>query len=334
MEIAEVLKKKILSIKAEGGSAKTIAWYEENINLFILHLIDRGTEPVVQNITIDQAESWFVSQKEKGLSPNTLENRCRCLKAFSNWLYQREYTKVNQLAKLKKPKVVKEDFDIVEIREIQKLLNSIDEKKPQGTRDRAIIALLYETGLRCGEVSNLKIEDLFDGFLRVRAATTKSRKPRNVPIGDKLQRMLVTYVDQYRDNHDVRNNTPTDYLFRSRTGQQLGVHAIETMLYKRCRAAGIRQFSPHKLRHSFATVALESGLPEIILQARLGHSTLQMTAEYTRQVARRELVKKGAVFSLLDHVEIDEAKPRKQRSDKGTKRPNYRKTQPKLRAIK
>lgn len=125
MELSEALKKKVLSIKAEGGSAKTIAWYEANVNLFILHMTEHRVEPVVHNLTIDQVESWFVSQKEKGLSPNTLENRCRCLKAFANWLYQREYTKVNQLAKLKKPKVVKEDFDIVELREIQKLLNSL-----------------------------------------------------------------------------------------------------------------------------------------------------------------------------------------------------------------
>ena len=331
MKIMDGLSRKLQAIRAERGSPKTLEWYEDNISLFVRYLSEQEIDPVLSNLTVENVEAWLVQQGEDGLSSSTLENRVRCLKAFCRFLYDREYLKVNQLDRLKKPRVIKEDIDIVEPWEIQKLLNSIGDKKAIDVRDRVLIALMYETGLRCGEVANLKLDDLSleDQFIRVRATTTKSRKPRVVPLGDRLCRMLTTYLDFFRDKHDIRNNIPSDYLFRSRTGQKISVNGIEQMLTKRCDKAGIKHINPHLLRHSNATISLEGGLPELILQQRLGHSTLQMTGEYTRQVARRE-VKKGAAFSLLDHIEVSETKVRKPRSDRGKKR----KVEPRLRVLK
>lgn len=225
MQLSEALERKIRSIAAEvHNSQKTASWYREWVNAFCRFLADKRLDQTVGNLTVDNVE-WFLSelrtqcdkrkQEQVLISPNTVANRARCLRAFANWLYQRDYTKEHQLAKLGVPRDALEDPEIAEPWEIGRLVTSIDMKAPYGYRDICIILMLYDLGLRCGELCNLKMEDVHlevkTGWVYVKASTTKSRKARPVPLGARVHELLMLYVERYRDKVDVCKNAPTDH---------------------------------------------------------------------------------------------------------------------------
>lgn len=335
MRLEEALERKVRSIAAEGhDSQRTAAWYREVVKLYGDFLVQKGLAATVDNLTVDNAE-WFLSElrttnytrqgKVHGRrSPNTVANRARCLRALANWLYQRDYTKEHQLGKLAVPKDVLEDPEIVEPNELQKMIDSIDTKAPYGMRDCCILLMLYDLGLRCGELCNLQMGDVHlegrVGWVYVRAATTKSRKPRPVPLGARLLDTLTLYIERYRDANAIRKQAPTDHLFRNRCGQRLSPNGVLQMLHKRCDQAGVRRIHPHLLRHSNACLEIEAGAPELFVKQKLGHSDLSMTDYYSHLAARRSILKQPMVFSLVDQLKIKVDKPRKTRSDKGKPR--------------
>ena len=145
-------------------------------------------------------------------------------------------------------------------------------RAPYGYRDACIILLLYDMGLRCGELCNIKMEDVHleakTGWVHVKASTTKSRKARPVPLGARLHELLQLYIERYRDNIYARKNTPVDYLFRNRNGQQFTTNGILLLLYRRCDEARLRSLSPHLLRHTNATLEIEGGAPELFVKQR------------------------------------------------------------------
>lgn len=230
-----------------------------------------------------------------------------------------------------------EDPEIAEPNEIQRVIDAIDTKKPFGMRDASIVLMLYDLGLRCGELCTLTMDDVHlegrVGWIYVRAATTKSRKARPVPLGAQLLEMLTVYIDRYRDAHSVRKRVPSDYLFRNRYGNKLSPGGVLQMLYTRCDQAGVRRIHPHLLRHSNACLEIEAGAPELFVKQKLGHADLTMTDYYSHLVARRSILKQPAVFSLVDQMKIKVGKPRKTRSDKGKPR-KTKPTPPQLRRVK
>lgn len=348
MQLIEALERKLRSIAAEGhNSQKTALWYQHSIKGFVNFLVEKGVEPVVANLSVDNVE-WYMAELRGGfnrrnkkeqvlISPNTVANRARCFRALANWLYQREYTKEHQLAKLPVPKDVLEDPEIVEPWEINKLVNAIDLKASHGYRDACIILMLYDLGLRCGELCNIAMEDTHlegrTGWVYIKASTTKSRKARPVPIGVKLHEMLTLYIERYRDNVHIRKNKPSGYLFRNKNGQKFSTGGVLQMVYRRCKEAGIRRLHPHLLRHSNATLSIEAGTNELMVKAKLGHADLTMTDYYAHLAARRSILKQPKVFSLLDEVDIKVNRPRKQRSDKGKPR-KIKPVPPQLRVVR
>ena len=348
MLLTEALERKLRSIAAEGhNSKKTASWYQECVKGFSTFLEEKRIEPTVGNLTVDNVE-WYLAdlrtrfdarnKKEKvRISPNTVANRARGLRALSNWLFERDYTKEHQLAKLSIPKPVLEDPEIVEPHEIQKLLNRIDFRAAYGYRDACVILMLYDLGLRAGELCNLTMEDVHlegkTGWVYVKASTTKSRKPRPVPLGARLHEMLTNYVERYRDNVTIRQNKPTDHLFRNRNGQKFTTNGILEILYRRSEEAGIRRLHPHLLRHSSACLSIEAGTNELFVKQKLGHSDLGMTDYYSHLAARRSILKQQKAFSLADQITIKEDKPRKTRNDKGKPR-KVKPIPPQLRAVK
>ena len=172
--------------------------------------------------------------------------------------------------------------------EIRALLNAIGTENPIDIRDRALIVLLYSTGLRVTELVNVKMTDI-DFHRNVLSCVGKRQKIRHVPFGmvarAELERYLHTIRPQKVDNSDC------PFVFPGRFGRALTRQAVWKMLNRRARAVGLRgHLSPHKMRHSFATAILENGGDIRSVQALLGHSSLSTTQMYTH-VLTVDLVK-------------------------------------------
>jgi integrase/recombinase XerD len=172
--------------------------------------------------------------------------------------------------------------------EVELLLRAPETDTPAGLRDRAMLELLYATGLRVSELIRVKVEDLVmdAGFLRT---IGKGSKERIVPFGDAARVSIVEYIERGRFDLDKRRGDP--YLFLSNRGRPMSRQSFWMKIVKYARNAGITsQISPHVLRHAFATHLLENGADLRSVQMMLGHSDISTTQIYTH-VSRARLQK-------------------------------------------
>ncbi len=171
--------------------------------------------------------------------------------------------------------------------EVNTLLQSIDPADlPYGARDRAMLEMLYGSGLRVSELVSLRAEqvDWEESFLRI---TGKGHKTRYVPLGGVAARALRSYLNHARTRL-LRNGRRADVLFLSNRGERLTRDRIRQIIKERARAAGLPEnVYPHILRHSFATHLLENGADLRVIQDMLGHASLSTTQVYTHVDQKR-----------------------------------------------
>ena len=200
------------------------------------------------------------------------------MKKFYAWLVDSGLLAKSPFGSLSAPKIQRYHPPYLSVREIEALLDSIDTTAPPGLRDRAIIELLYGSGLRISEAINLQVREIeFDaGFIRVLG---KGEKERLVPLG----RPSVLAIESYLDKRPKpASTTDAKYLFLSRFGKRYSRPGFWKLIHKRFVAAGItKQVTPHTLRHSFATHMLEGGADLRVVQEMLGHADISTTQIYT-----------------------------------------------------
>jgi len=169
--------------------------------------------------------------------------------------------------------------------QINDLLHSVDTKKMLGTRDRAILELLYATGMRVSEIATLKMEgvDMEVGFVRCRG---KGFKERIIPLGRQAKKWVKKYLKEVRPL--LKRVDVSDNLFLNRVGGKLTRQGIWEMIKKQGKKIGLADISPHTLRHTFATHLLEGGADLRAVQEMLGHVDISTTQIYT-QLDRKRL---------------------------------------------
>ncbi len=163
--------------------------------------------------------------------------------------------------------------------EIQKLLDAPQDDDPLAVRDRAMLELLYSSGLRASELATLEMPHLSPelGVVRVFG---KGSKERIVPVGRPAMAALLAYVSDLRPRL-VRAGNPSQSLFLSRTGRPISRVVVWQIIQRKAQAAGLRHIHPHMLRHSFATHLLAGGADLRVVQELLGHSNIKTTQIYT-----------------------------------------------------
>ena len=210
-ELAELAKEYELYNRTEGKSSKTIDWYNLSLKQFHLFLMESeqstrlaelGERQVREFILYLQGKvRWkdhpYIPEQKKGLAAISIQTYIRGLRAFFNWLHKQGYTTENRLANLKPPKAQHKLTQILTEDEIKTIFSSLDLNISAGRRDYAILLVLLDTGLRCSELANLKLDDvnIDDGLLKVMG---KGGKERIVPFGVIAQRALLRYVSHFR----------------------------------------------------------------------------------------------------------------------------------------
>lgn len=173
--------------------------------------------------------------------------------------------------------------------EVQSLMRACSRTAPTGIRDRALIALMWRTGLRISEALALRPSDVDPSRRTVRVANGKGGRHRIVGIDDDALARLDRWLDTRRELPGVTRSSP---LFCTLKGGALSAAQVRAMLKRRSRKAGIaRRVNPHALRHTLAAEYVEEGQPLTIIQQQLGHASLDGTAHYLRKIAPTDLVK-------------------------------------------
>jgi len=222
------------------------------------------------------------------LESRTVARQLVTLRNFFRWAQTQEIITEDPSIKLESPKIRKSLPGYLRLDEVEKLLNQPDEKTPLGMRDRAMLEVLYSTGLRVSELVGLRVSDLDTKVGCVRCIG-KGDKERIVPIGRKALATVDKYVREARSAlaRQVKAvNSPN--LFLNRRGVSLSRVGVWKILSAYGRKAGLRQaLTPHMLRHSFATHLLERGADLRSVQLMLGHADISTTQIYTHVVEER-----------------------------------------------
>ncbi len=225
---------------------------------------------------------------EKRLSKTTIARKISSLRSFMKFLLKKKRINPSTLDDIPSPRYAKEPFKALSVEDVFSLLDQFYKKDFHGIRNMAILELLYSSGLRVSEVSNLNIEDLMieDGFLRVRKG--KGKKERIVPFGERAKQRLKEYMVQ-REILLRERGVETEALFVNKSGGRLSPRSIERIVKDLGKKVGLEDIYPHMLRHSFATHLLERGADLRAIQEMLGHSSLSTTEKYTH-IALEKLI--------------------------------------------
>ncbi len=230
-------------------------------------------------ISSQDISEFLLNLQKVGLSTRSSARIISGLKTFYKHLMSRKKVESNPLKMVETPKLSKKLPEVLAHFEIESMLESIDFSKFSGERDKAVIMLMYGSGLRVSELTELTINDLFldDGFIKVRG---KGDKERLVPIGNKTIKQLDYYYERYRNHITVKSSK--NYVILNQRGNKISRVSIFTMIKNLATKASInKSISPHTLRHSFATVLVEAGADLRAVQQMLGHESITTTEIYT-----------------------------------------------------
>lgn len=266
-------------IKSSGLSENTIKAYKIDLMQFYQYLkIYFPNEPDIDKIKKKYIRDFFKSLYQDDVSNRTLARKTATIKSYFKYCTVNKLITINPALNLKTPKIKKDLPKFFTNTEMEKLLNLPDLDSKFGVRNRAIMELMYSCGLRISEVANVNLSDM-DGGLSIIKIIGKGNKKRLVPIGKISKKHLKNYLK-------IRNlfveKKDSGVLFLSKSGKKLSADEVREILQKYifliAKSAG---YSPHSIRHSFATHLLSAGADLRAVQEMLGHSNLSTTQIYT-----------------------------------------------------
>ena len=265
-------------------SENTIASYAADLKdyqNFMMNLLKKD----IYHIERKDIKLYLKYLKDQKKSPKSISRRISCIRGFYKFLLIEKIIANNPMSTIELPKTKKSLPKVLTIEEVDKLLD-ITLKDAYSYRNKAMLELMYATGLRVSELVNLKIHDI--DFINETVRTMgKGNKERIIPIGEIAIHYLKLYLEIYRSK--LLKKDYTDDLFLNNHGKCMTRQGFFKILKKLAKEKDIKtSFSPHTLRHSFATHLLENGADLRSIQELLGHSSISTTGIYTH-VSNEEL---------------------------------------------
>jgi len=267
------------NIKSQRNySEHTLIAYKKDVDQFADFLLQEF-EIVPENASSDMIRSWVVNLLENGYSKTTLHRKISSLKVFYNYLINQNYIKTNPAAKLNLPKQDQRLPNVLSEKQLGQLLDETDYPDTfEGTRDRLVVEMLYQTGIRRAEIVNLLVDNVNFYNLTIKV-TGKGNKQRIIPVDGKLAHLITVYLN-YRNS--LKQENISNRLFVTKKGKAIYAKLIYRIVNRYLHLVSTAsKKSPHILRHSFATHMLNSGADINVVKELLGHSSLSATQVYT-----------------------------------------------------
>lgn len=274
----DIIRRYIQYLRLERSYSKnTLDAYCKDLQKLFNYYSDNGID--FRTVTLNDFDRFAGSLRDKGIAPRSLARILSGVRSFYRFLVLEREIEQDPTELLESPKIGRRLPQVLTVKEIDDILNSIDQSKPEGVRDHCIIEVLYSCGLRISELTNLQISNLFldEGFIRILG---KGNKERLVPISPKAIKELRIWLDM-RKHIDIQREYE-DHVFVSRTrGKALSRISLFVFIQRYAAQAGItKEISPHTFRHSFATHLLQGGANLRAIQDMLGHESLSTTEIY------------------------------------------------------
>lgn len=282
------------ALLVKGRSPATVKAYRSDL---------RSLEPFAASFadfTLPTLRAWLADALRSGLARSTMARRTAAVRAFSTWAYERGHIESDVAARLSTPQVSRHLPDVVTPARAGQLVEAeinADAASPEAARDRAMLELLYATGMRVAELTGLDVSDI-DTSRRLARVTGKGNKQRVVPFGDNAAAAIEEWLTRRGElvtpcaaGSDSAAGAPSagsgEALFIGTRGGRINQRQVRRVVERAAQRTGDSELSPHALRHSAATHMLEGGADLRVVQELLGHSSLQTTQIYTHVSAQR-----------------------------------------------
>lgn len=267
-------------------SPHTVRAYQADICSLLTSCAHAGAS-IMSEISLALLRAWLADQHARGLSRASIARRASVARAFTAWAHERQLIETDPGARLASPSVTRRLPTVLDSGQAQRLMEhaavASDDGDPISSRDRAVIELLYATGMRVSEACGLDIDDV-DRQSRTARVTGKGDKVRVVPFGAPADQALQAWLEVR--NHLVHPASGAA-LFLGAKGGRLDPRVVRGSLERLTGQAQVPRIAPHALRHSAATHVLEGGADLRTVQELLGHASLATTERYTHVSVER-----------------------------------------------
>lgn len=294
-------------------SARTIHYYESNLKRY-RWWCSQANIPLDPNLhTPAMIRQFFLylntaperwggghSMSTREMTPSAIDTYYRVLRRFYNWLVEQEYIDRNPMSKVRRAKVRAEQPDPFTSDELELMAAVLRDAGEDvlAMRDRAIVAVLLDVGVRVSELCDIQLSDLnmATGELYIRSG--KGDKPRPLRLGSKARRVVRRYLLKHRRLYG--DDGP---LFLTNHLDPITRDTVRQMLRRLGKSSGVQNVHPHRFRHTAALNAVRAGMNLFELQMMLGHTTLEMTRRYVKLV-EQDIALAASKYSPLDHLKI------------------------------
>lgn len=297
MLLEDVLEEYLYHCQAKGFTEKTMKNKKQEYKQLLAYLKEKRGLEELESITIHDLRAYVRLKQQLGLQPQSIVSMFKMIKAFFAWCEREEYITHNLAQKVEVPKVPKKVLNGFTPKEVQSMIDAFSTKSYLELRNKTIISMLADCGLRAMEIRNLTINNVRDTSILVYG---KGNKERVVFISPALKRTIIKYERVRKDYFN--NKVTTDNYFLSYRGSGLSHVALDNVIKEAGRRVGIteKRVSPHTFRHFYAVQCIATANMDLYTLSRLlGHSSPSITEGYLRSMESVQLQEKAVSCSPL-----------------------------------
>ena len=280
MLLQEVLDEFVLDCKIRKLGNTTIVSYR-NANLALFRYLKTEFDLTeLEKVNRLHMKAYVEYLSNKGLKESYVNAQIRNFRAFFKYCEQECYIRTNPMDRINWQKEVIPVIQTFTDIEVVKIVNYYHGGKYMDVRNRLIVAMLFDTGIRCNELCNLRVSDIRDTYIHIMG---KGKKVRHLPISNVLKRYMMKYERVRKEHLKNKVTTDYDYYFISQKGKKLTEPTVWRLMHIAGQAVGVREeirCSPHTARHYYAQKMLRNKVDLYTLSKLLGHSNLQITKRY------------------------------------------------------
>ena len=266
----------------KGASKNTLSSYTHDLNSMI-NFFEKQSITDVKKITSTNVNSYVLFLEKQGKSPSSISRNISSMRSFFRYLQNRGEMSCEPTENVVLPKMEKKQPEIASVSTIERLLKAPDIREPKGIRDKAMLDLLYATGMRVSEIITIMPSDV---NLKLKyVVLTGNKKNRVVPFGTKTKNSLNKYITEAREAFTSDNDIP---LFVNCFGKPMSRQGFWKIIKEYADKAGIEEeISPHTFRHSFGAHLVENGADLRAVQQMMGHIDISSTQVYADMAEKR-----------------------------------------------
>ncbi len=300
MLIEMLVQEYLLDCQVRQLAEKTVAQYSKQLRYFTSFIADELGITVLEELKAEHIKKYIRMLQEKGSKPTYINDLIKPIKCACSYAYQEGYTKSVITARIQNLKEKKTLIHTFSTDEISRMLKYFNGRDYLSIRNRLILMLFFDTGIRANELITMKPEQIYNGYILIHG---KGNKDRVVPIGPVVAKQMLKYNAEKMQRFALKETE--DYYFLSKNGKKLTNEGIAKFMKTAAKEVCVNphvRISPHTCRHTFAQQSLKNGLDLYSLSRLLGHESILITQKYLAGIKDEQILHSVRRKGVLSHL--------------------------------